>query len=73
MKLTWLLKEHDVRLYRHGAVPMLSFTLWCRYVDRDGELRPARPPVGRVSSFLPAAAQAVVEQAHKQGEPAAFS
>ena len=34
----------------------------CRYVDRDGEMRPARPPVGRAPSLLPAAAQALEQQ-----------
>ncbi len=41
-----------------------------RYVDRDGELRPARPPPGRQSSFLPAAAQAAEQQPGGQEEPA---
>ena len=33
----------------------------CRYVDRDGELRPARAPSGQqINLFLPFAAQAAV-------------
>ncbi|BDA42453.1 50S ribosomal protein L17 [Coccomyxa sp. Obi] len=43
---------------------------YIEYVDRDGELRPARPPPGRMSSFLPAAAQHLEQLAGKQGEPA---
>lgn len=44
---------------------------YIEYVDRDGELRPARSPPGRMASFLPAAAQHVEQQAGGQGEPAA--
>ncbi|EIE20899.1 ribosomal protein L17 [Coccomyxa subellipsoidea C-169] len=43
---------------------------YIEYVDRDGELRPARPPPGRQSPFLPAAAQALEQQPGGQEEPA---
>ena len=39
--------------------PLFQCPIWrCRYVDRPGEIRPARPPRKLPSPFLPAAAQA---------------
>ena len=43
----------------------------CRYIDREGEMRQARPPVGRAPSLLPAAAQVAEQQAGDSAEAAA--
>jgi hypothetical protein len=36
-----------------------------RYIDREGELRPARPGTGRVPSLLPPAAQPLQQSARE--------
>lgn len=50
---------------RQGDAAQMAFI---EYVDREGELRPARPP--RPASLLPPAAQAAVDAAAAQQQQA---
>ena len=40
-----------------------------RYVDREGELRPAKMPPGRVESLLPPSAQQLLQEQQQPQQP----